>query len=312
MPQVSVVIPCFAQAHFLSDAIESVLGQTYPDYEIIVIDDGSPDDVRAVVERFPMVRFIAQENRGLSGARNRGLAECTGTYVVCLDADDRLLPNALAAGVGAFAERPECGFVWGRRRRIDVSGNPIPSSPLIVEGPARYDLLLRQNIVGPPVTVMFRRAVLDELGGFAAEQHHSEDYEMYLRVARRFPTWCHQELIAEYRVHDANMSRNHRGMLAGNLLALDRQKPFVGSDPALSRALREGRRIAWEREDCGPRLDELGRNVRSGRWLLALRGGTALLFKYPRKFLPILARRVIRFFLPSRAKPPVNQPAVLE
>jgi glycosyltransferase involved in cell wall biosynthesis len=312
MPQVSVVIPCFAQAHFLSDAIESVLGQTYTDYEIIVIDDGSPDNVRAVVERFPGVRFIAQENRGLSQARNRGLAECTGTYVVCLDADDRLLPNALAAGVRAFAQRPECGFVWGQRRRIDAERNPLPGTFLLVEGPARYELLLRQNIVGPPVTVMFRRAVLAELGGFAVEQHHSEDYEMYLRVARGFPTWCHQELIAEYRVHDANMSRNHRGMLAGNLLALDRQKAFVGSDPALLRAVREGRRLAWEREDCGPRLDALSRNVRSGRWLEAARGGAALLFKYPRKFLPILARRIIRFFLPSRGKPPVSRPAVLE
>lgn len=312
MPQVSVVIPCFAQAHFLSDAIESVLGQTFSDYEIIVIDDGSPDDVRAVVERFPGVRFIAQENRGLSQARNRGLAECTGTYLVCLDADDRLLPNALAAGVRAFAQRPDCGFVWGHRRLINARGEPIPGEIRTMPGEARYEMLLRQNIVGPPVTVMFRRAVLTELGGFAAEQHHSEDYEMYLRVARRFPTWSHQELIAEYRVHDASMSRNYRGMLAGNLLALDRQKAFVGSDPALLRALREGRRLAWEREDCGPRLDELSRNVRSGRWLDALRGGSALLFKYPRRFLPILARRVIRLFLQPQAKPPGNRPAVLE
>ena len=312
MPQVSVVIPCFAQAHFLSDAIESVLAQTHRDYEIIVIDDGSPDNVREVVDRFPTVRFFAQENRGLSRARNRGLAECSGDFVVCLDADDRLLPNALAAGVRAFRERPDCGFVWGRRRRIDAEGNPLPSTPLIVEGPARYDLLLRQNIVGPPVTVMFRRAVLDELGGFAADQHHSEDYEMYLRVARRYPTWSHQELIAEYRVHGANMSGNHRGMLAGNLLALDRQLAFVRSDPALLRALWEGRRLAWEREDCGPRLDQLGRDVRGGRWFAALGGGLALLYKYPRKFLPILLRRTIRFFLPGRAKPPVSRPAVLE
>jgi glycosyltransferase involved in cell wall biosynthesis len=312
MPQVSVVIPCFAQAHFLGDAIESVRAQTLIDYEVIVIDDGSPDNVREVVERFPGVRLIAQDNRGLSQARNRGLAECTGTYVVFLDADDRLLPNALAAGVRAFAARPECGFVWGRRRRIDASGHPIPSSPLVIEGPARYDLLLRQNIVGPPVTVMFRRAVLADLGGFSAEQHHSEDYEMYLRVARSFPTWCHQELIAEYRTHDANMSRNHRGMLAGALLALDRQTPFVGSDPALLRAQREGRRRAWEQEDCGPRLDELSRNVRSGRWLAGVRGGLALLFKYPGRFLPILARQISRFFLRSRAKPPVSGPAALE
>ena len=312
MSQVSVVIPCFAQAHFLSDAIESVLAQTHTDHEVIVIDDGSPDNVREVVERFPGVRFVAQENRGLSQARNRGLGECTGTYVVCLDADDRLLPNALSAGVRAFTERPDCGFVWGQRRCIDALGNPLPSTIMTVEGPARYDLLLRQNIVGPPVTVMFRRAVLVELGGFSAEQHHSEDYEMYLRVAQRYPTWCHQQLVAEYRVHGANMSHNHRGMLAGNLLALDRQQAFIGSDPALSRALREGRRLAWEREDCGPRLDELSRNVRGGRWLAAVRGGSALLYKYPRRFLPFLARQITRFLLPSRAKPPVSRPAILE
>ena len=129
MPQVSVVIPCFAQAHFLSDAIESVLAQTHTDYEIIVIDDGSPDNVREVVERFPGVRLIAQENRGLSQARNRGLAECTGTYVVCLDADGvlgRSTFRALTTPLDARVQgRPRAaggrGLVRRRRSHSSVS-----------------------------------------------------------------------------------------------------------------------------------------------------------------------------------------------
>ena len=92
-PVVSVVIPCYRQAHFLPDAIESVLAQTYPHFEIIVVDDGSPDDTRAVAGRYPGVRCLRQRNRGLSAARNAGLAASIGTYVVFLDADDRLTPE---------------------------------------------------------------------------------------------------------------------------------------------------------------------------------------------------------------------------
>lgn len=312
MPLVSVVIPCYAQAHFLGEAIESVLAQTHPAHEIIVIDDGSPDNVREVVQRYPGVRCYVQENRGLSQARNRGLAECSGAFVVCLDADDRLLPNALEAGVQALAARPECAFVWGYRRLIDARGDPLPTEIKIFEGKARYDLLLRENIVGPPVVVMFRRSVLVELGGFSAVQHHSEDYELYLRVAQNYDTWCHQELIAEYRLHDANMSLNHRGMLAGNLLALERQESFVGSDVVLRRALREGRRLVWEREDGGPRLDELSEHTRARRWVKASLSTTALLYKYPRMFLPILFRRIKRSVLPSRPETRLSRPAAPE
>jgi glycosyltransferase involved in cell wall biosynthesis len=312
MPLVSVVIPCYAQAHYLGEAIESVLAQTHSPYEIIVIDDGSPDNVRDVVARYPGVRCCTQENRGLSQARNRGLAECSGVFVVCLDADDRLLPNALEAGVQAFASRPECGFVWGYRCLIDGQGNPIPADLQTFEGPARYDLLLRQNVVGPPVVVMFRRAMLAELGGFSAEQHHSEDYEMYLRVAQRYDTWCHQALIAEYRLHSANMSLNHRGMLAGNLLALRRQESFVGSNAALRRALREGRRLAWDREDCGPRLEVLSQHVRARRWIKACQSATALLYKYPGRFLPIVFRRMKRAIFPSRSRAQLSRRATPE
>src|SRR5215211_9350661 len=99
---VSVVIPCYNQAHFLGEAIESVLSQSYRNFEILVVDDGSTDNTSEVASRYERVRIVRQENRGLSGARNRGLREAKGEYVVFLDADDRLLPGALEASLGCF------------------------------------------------------------------------------------------------------------------------------------------------------------------------------------------------------------------
>ena len=120
---VSVVIPCYKQAHFLGHAIESVQRQTYPAVEIIVVDDGSPDGTRAVVESFPAVNYVRQENKGLSAARNRGLRESQGSYLVFLDADDLLLPDAVAAGLQTlYASGPEYAFVSGHYRWIGPSG----------------------------------------------------------------------------------------------------------------------------------------------------------------------------------------------
>lgn len=301
-PLVSVVIPCYAQAHFLADAIESALAQTYRPREILVVDDGSPDDVPAVTRAYPDVRLIRQENRGLSRARNRGLAECHGDYVVFLDSDDRLLPNALRSGVEALSERPGCAFVWGFLRFIDAAGRPLPD--VVCPGftsEARYDQLLRANIIGPPVVVMFRRTVLQAVNGFDPGQPFSEDYEMYLRLVRSHEAWCHRQIVAEYRIHRANMSNNHAGMLVGNLRALDQQERWVGSDPALRRALREGRRNAWVDQDGSGRLVELSGHLRARRWLRAVRSGILLLYKYPRLFLPVLFRRAKLTVLPRRA-----------
>src|SRR5829696_2931566 len=110
-PLVSVVVPCYNQARFLGEAIESVLAQSHPLFEVVVVDDGSTDDTSEVAARYPGVRLVRQENRGLSGARNAGLARSRGEYVVFLDADDRLLPGALEAGVERLGANPQCAFV---------------------------------------------------------------------------------------------------------------------------------------------------------------------------------------------------------
>src|SRR5919108_2036820 len=123
LPLVSVIITSYNQARFLSDAIESVLTQTYSQFEIVVVDDGSTDHASEVVTRYPGVRYIHQDNQGLSAARNTGLRESNGAYLVLLDADDRLLPIALETGVDCLQAHPECGFVSGHHSLISSNGS---------------------------------------------------------------------------------------------------------------------------------------------------------------------------------------------
>src|SRR3712207_5711907 len=101
---VSIVIPCFNHARFVAAAIESALAQTWADCEVVVVDDGSTDDSGAIAARYDRVRVVAQPNRGLSEARNAGLAAAQGDIIIFLDADDRLRPAAAAAAVHAFAD----------------------------------------------------------------------------------------------------------------------------------------------------------------------------------------------------------------
>src|SRR4051812_38436284 len=107
---VSIVIPCYNQAHFLPEAINSVRSQTYSHTEVIVVDDGSIDNASEVARAYPEVHCITQRNHGLSAARNTGLRNSKGSFLVFLDADDRLLPNAIEAGYASLKSHPECAF----------------------------------------------------------------------------------------------------------------------------------------------------------------------------------------------------------
>src|SRR5215212_9338337 len=120
---VSVIIPCYNQAHFLGEAIESVLSQSYKNFEIIVVDDGSSDNTSEVASSYEEVRLVRQENRGLSAARNAGITHSEGEYLVFLDADDRLLPKALEAGLECFEAHPECALVAGHSKFIRADGS---------------------------------------------------------------------------------------------------------------------------------------------------------------------------------------------
>src|SRR3954451_18142745 len=142
----SVVITTYNHARYLGAAIESIAAQTVAPSEVIVVDDGSADDPEEVTRQYSHVRLIRQENQGLPSARNTGWRAASGRYVVFLDADDQLLPNALQANLERFAAEPECGFVYGAYREVHA-GHPITDAPLRSMGHEPYVTLLKDNFV---------------------------------------------------------------------------------------------------------------------------------------------------------------------
>jgi len=242
---VGVVVTTYNHAHFLARALESVCAQTRAADAVVVIDDGSADDPAGVVAGFPNVRLIRQENCGLAAARNRGLAALDTTYVVFLDADDRLSPEAIDAGLACFARAPDSGFVYGGHRYIDADGREI-GERFEPPGESPYVHLLRGNFIGMHGTVMYRRDLLLAAGGFDERLRRCEDYDLYLRMARRYPVAGYPDLVAEYRLHGENMSADHRAMLRSALEVHARHRPSASEAVNAAAAWREGRQ-RWRR-----------------------------------------------------------------
>jgi len=245
---VSVVIPCYNHAHFLEQAIESVLTQSYRDFEIIVVDDGSTDDTAEVVRKYSPVCYIYQENSGLSAARNTGLRHSRGEFLVFLDADDRLLPDALETGVRCMREHPECAFVSGHCRVIDSNG-AILSSPrqLQVEHEHYLKLLRGGSYIWCPATVFYQRRIFDFVRGFDTALKRLEDYELYLRITKDFPVYSHKQVVAEYRRHGSNMSRDVSAQIHTALAAHSAQWNFVKADTRYRETYDAGR-LFWHND----------------------------------------------------------------
>jgi hypothetical protein len=222
--RVSVIIPCFNHAHFLDEAIESALTQTYTDLEVVVVDDGSADNTREVAARYPGVRCVRQENRGVASARNAGLGASQGSYVVFLDADDHLLPRAIEIGVDALVDHPRAAFVAGVCRDVGVDGRrlPSPKQPLVTA--YHYAALLESCFIWSGSSVVYRRSLLEEVGGFNQHLDAGDDYELYLNLSRRFPIHCHDTIVTEYRRHGSNMTRDTGLILARQLEVLRSQR----------------------------------------------------------------------------------------
>jgi glycosyltransferase involved in cell wall biosynthesis len=246
---VAVIVTTFNHARYLADAISSVLSQTRPADDVIVVDDGSTDDPDAVVNDFSGVRMIRQENRGLASARNTGLRNCTTSHVVFLDADDRLCPQALEAGLACAAKRPECAFVYGGHRFVSENGNALGADRYDpISGDAHLAFLQGNPVVNPiamHATVLYRRDCLIEIGGFDEALRRCEDYDLYLRIAQKYPVSSHQAIVAEYRLHKENMSADAKAQLRTVLAVLDRhERRIVNARERI--ALQKGR-AAWKK-----------------------------------------------------------------
>lgn len=307
-PSVSIIIPCFNMERYLAESLRSVLAQTYPVSDIIVIDDGSTDASAAVAATFDGVRVIRQTNQGISAARNRGVSEAKGEYLIFLDADDRLLPDAVQIGVENLSARPECAFVYGFCRQIDAGGAPLLhlAEPEPVTH-ASYTTLLAGSGLVPPAAACHRRAAFETVGGFDPKWGLSQDHELYLRIARKFPIYCHNRVVVEWRQHGGSLSkRSAAAALKGVLATIEVQRPTFQGNREYEEAARRGEKH-WARI-FGPALSrEFYATLKRGRVIDSARALSVLLRHYPRGVVEYPTRRLMG--RPARPPAPAPTPA---
>jgi len=259
-PLVSVVIPCYNSARYLAETIESALAQTYPGIEVIVVDDGSTDETPKIARSYP-VTYVYQANRGVSAARNQGIFRSQGKYVLFLDHDDRLLPEAVATGVRLLEEHPECAVAVGEHRYIGGDGTELGYSNKRAAGRDHYLMLLEGNFIETPCSALHRRSSFSVTGVFDESVQGAEDHELYLRTARGSTFIGHDATVSEYRLHDSNTSRNAELMLSVCHRVLQMELPYLQGGGAKLRLHRRGIKFV-ERHFGGQLTREL---IRDGR-----------------------------------------------
>jgi GT2 family glycosyltransferase len=239
---ITVAIACYDQGRFLAQAIQSALRQTIPPRAIIVVDDGSNDDTCEVANRFPQVRYVFQENAGLSTARNTGLAHSQSSHILFLDADDWLVPEALQLMSDAIrSTTPRPAFVHGGYLEVAEDGTPLATHFAQPSGEA-FRSLLRGNHIAMHGTVLYDAALLRGAGGFDPRLGSCEDYDVYLRLARLHPIASYAGVSAHYRRHGSSLSRNRLTMIETALSVIDRHLAISEKTHEDIAAAREGRR----------------------------------------------------------------------
>ncbi len=223
---VSIVIPCYNQAHFLKEAIESVLSQTYKNVEVVVVDDGSTDNTQFVCNSYNNIKYVRAERVGLSAARNIGVQFSKGDFIIFLDADDYLYPGAVEINLYFFSMYKKNAFVSGIFDKIDEKGCYIHSIAAESKSSFIYLSLLQGNYIGMEATVMYRRKLFFSFH-FDTQLKSCEDYDLNLRISRHLPALHHKNKLAVYRMHENNMSKNKNQMLTAALFVLKKQKEFL-------------------------------------------------------------------------------------
>jgi glycosyltransferase involved in cell wall biosynthesis len=245
-PLVSVVVAAYVatehQARLLDETLATVDAQEHRGYEVVVVDDGSPLPVAPIVARHERARCVRQANAGPAVARNVGVRDAAGEFLVFLDADDHLHPHALAAGLARFAERPECAMVVGPRDDMWYDGTVSDFVPTLPPADRDlYEVLLDFTwYIIPPSSCMVRRAAFDAVGGFR-DPWGADDLDFYLRVVRHGPVWCYGgPPVTRYRRYPESSSRDGARMLRSVRAVYERQREIVAGDPALEAAFERG------------------------------------------------------------------------
>lgn len=257
MPKVSVVIPAYNAMTYLPETVESVWRQTFNDFEVLIIDDGSSDQIGewASLITDPRLKLISQENQGLSGARNTGIAKAQGEYIAFLDADDVWEPTKLEKQVRCLEDNPAVGLAYSWTAYIDEKGK---STGRVMTADAEGDVwrqIIERNIIDCP-SVVVRRCCFETVGVFDRNLRSIEDWDMWIRIASRYPFAVIKEPLVNYRHHASNMSKNWQVMEKSFRLVIE--KAFHSAPPELlflkNRSYGHANvRLAWKALQCSDR-----------------------------------------------------------
>ncbi len=223
MPDVSVIMSVYNGANYIAQAIQSVLDQTYHNFELIIVDDGSTDNTSQIVSSFDnhSIRYIYQQNQGQSSARNTGIQIAQGKYICFIDHDDIFLKDKLQLQVTLLDTHPQVGLVYGWADVIDSSGHSTRDTLTATYEGDVLRTLLRHNFIRSPSLVMCRREVFDKVGIFDRQLPPCEDYDMWIRIAYAgYEVACVQSLITQYRVHTTNASSNIKKSISKDIEVL--------------------------------------------------------------------------------------------
>jgi len=214
-PLISVIIPTYNSAEYIEEALGSVFEQTFQDFEIIVVDDGSTDNTAEVLKKYgDRIRYIYQENNGPASARNRGIRAARGEYIAFLDADDLWVTTKLEKQVELFSRRKELGMVTTGACSFDskgVFGFSADKRETLMVGDIARNIFLRSNIGTP--TVMVRKEVFDNIGYFEENIRQSEDDNMWIRIASHYDVELIDEALIKVRNHPQRMTLNKSELL---------------------------------------------------------------------------------------------------
>lgn len=254
-PLVSVIVPCYNYARYVGDAISSILEQDYPNFELIIVDDGSSDDSLEVIDKAvrdlrakSLVRHIEvinQENSGVSAALNAGISRSKGEFVATFDADDVMVPGRLSLQVDYLKDQPAVGCLGGRAVRIDDQGNLLDNK-VKEKGVCSYDFeaaLACALVVGGNLA-MYRREALLVVGGYDPEIK-IQDFQMTLRIAHAgYRVDVLPETITLYRKHPGSLSSHYKSELIYGMQLIELYKDYPGYESAMARLLVKAMRFA--------------------------------------------------------------------
>jgi glycosyltransferase involved in cell wall biosynthesis len=229
-------MPAFNVAPFIADAVASVLAQSLPDLELIVVDDGSEDGTLGRLDEFddPRLRVVAQANSGSSAARNAGIRLASGQYVAFIDGDDLWRKEKLRRQVELLEAHPDVDLTFSRSEIVDESGRPTGRASRRVSGSVSFRQLLIENLVNNGSAVVMRRDALERTGGFDTTLKACVDLDLWLRVTRLRPgnCVCLDEALTVYRMRAGQITKDWRRMEEAWLAVFAKIRALAPDDAA--------------------------------------------------------------------------------